>query len=644
MMQILFFKKESVCIICYIFLFCLATQICFAQIPCAVSERLQKTDFFDFGNPGDGGVSIASINQYGWAGSGNGSIGGYTNRTWLTDDYYTQSLTQSITNANLKGNGAVVSIDVLPNNGIGGSSKVSVLDIIYDGVAYATISTSAGYGYTTTVTYKSGASGNYTIITGVPSVSPTAYQRFVLEIYLPATINNNGPLQIRFDPEGSSIGDSSDDFVVYSVSFKACPIIYSGIVYDDANGITNNLIDGIGTSLSGTLSIGLFDNSNNLLASTSVNPDGTFILAYAGSGSYTARLLNLTNSYVNTGEKLNTDPATGDGLPDGISNAIIIANSNNNTDRSLVFGIDGLPSGYNVSSYFTGVPAFAILSGNPFQGRDAEDMPSQGTWAGKSFVVTSLPDNGFILKYAGSIVILNMVIDHYIPELLTIEPGIGTPAGITTTNFQYAVIDAANKQSLTSSAYTVTWNQLLPAQVLNFYINNIGNTRFLLRWQVTNQNNFSYYEVERSFEEKSHFQMLGRVKSNGEINGQYSFSDNTSPAMTSVIYYRLKMVDMDGSISYSQIQSVKTFNNSGAVRVAGNVVNVGERITILTGRDSRKMNVLIQLYNTGGVLVRSVSIKSGISCSIETNNLSRGIYILRINEEEQVSSTKVVIK
>jgi hypothetical protein len=86
-----------------------------------------------------------------------------------------------------------------------------------------------------------------------------------------------------------------------------------------------------------------------------------------------------------------------------------------------------------------------------------------------------------------------------------------------------------------------------------------------LFWTTTEEINFELFEVERSLDTRTWFK-IGKVKSKGG-NGTfvtYRFTDNALAIGDT--YYRLKMIDRDGSYEYSAIKSLRRdFGNTKVV-------------------------------------------------------------------------------
>lgn len=90
----------------------------------------------------------------------------------------------------------------------------------------------------------------------------------------------------------------------------------------------------------------------------------------------------------------------------------------------------------------------------------------------------------------------------------------------------------------------------LPVKLISFTGTRIDPT-IRLQWKVANETLFDYYQVERSLDGRS-FTSIGNVPGTGQ--DQYEFVDPFP--LPGINYYRIRMVDRDGSFSYSKVVSV----------------------------------------------------------------------------------------
>jgi hypothetical protein len=127
--------------------------------------------------------------------------------------------------------------------------------------------------------------------------------------------------------------------------------------------------------------------------------------------------------------------------------------------------------------------------------------------------------------------------------------GDGTPDGITyvTVSDGATVYSGSRIMADAGISFALKQNAPLPVRLVSFTGKNTekGN---VLNWKTSSEVNFSHFEVERSGDAKK-FEKIGKVNGNkGEV---YEFLDVSSNNALS--YYRLKMVDLDGTSAYSKV-------------------------------------------------------------------------------------------
>jgi hypothetical protein len=294
------------------------------------------------------------------------------------------------------------------------------------------------------------------------------------------------------------------------------------------------------------------------------------------------------------------------------------------------------PQTYPVSINQPGMPAYLNLGSTPLQGSDEADQPTQGSWDGKKLSITSLPTNGFDLIYNGTTVTQNQIISPYAANLLSIQPGALTPQGTTSTTFQYNTIDIADQQDQTSAVYTITWAQaLLPLHLVNFYVYFDDQCQLKFSWTSADEINFSGYTIEKSRDGKT-FTAITYVPGKGKDKNEYFFVINGSIAEN---YFRLRMQDIDGTVSYSKTMFVTSRCNSkkeiqifpvpafSSVTISG--VDIGDRIKI---------------YNMTGDSMFSEINTTANKKTINIQSLPAGIYTVRIIARNGTGKTIKLVK
>jgi hypothetical protein len=176
------------------------------------------------------------------------------------------------------------------------------------------------------------------------------------------------------------------------------------------------------------------------------------------------------------------------------------------------------------------------------------------------------------------------------------------------------------------------YSSSLPLHLISFSCTSSGNNSNILQWQTSNEINTQAFEVERSFD-GLYFSAIGNVDA-ANINGTnlYSYTDNAVSQETS--FYRLKMIDKNGSFSYSNIIKTKAASNGkltvfpnpaiNSIRISGGGATGYIEITTLQGTSLKR------LYITGSTQ------------SLDMGGYPTGMYILKYTTNTTTLYQKVV--
>ncbi len=221
-----------------------------------------------------------------------------------------------------------------------------------------------------------------------------------------------------------------------------------------------------------------------------------------------------------------------------------------------------------------------------------------------------------------------------------------TPRGasVDNTGKKLWVTDWANNRVL---RYDIS--SLVPVELSSFSasvtLNNVE-----LNWTTATETNNFGFSVERRSED-SEFEEIGFVKGNGTstLINSYSFID--SKPLSGVVYYRLKQIDLDGSINYS---NEVLADNTGLIegfRLLGNYPNPFNPSTTISFTLTEKENVRVLVRDILGSEV--VEIFNGIaSPGINrlqwkgTNSMGQtvnsGVYFYTVEVNNKVYSGKMI--
>jgi hypothetical protein len=200
-----------------------------------------------------------------------------------------------------------------------------------------------------------------------------------------------------------------------------------------------------------------------------------------------------------------------------------------------------------------------------------------------------------------------------------------TPA--TTGTFNFTVADNTANSGLLDN-FTVNVTGTLPVTFTNF---TAQKTRagVAVNWAVSEVSNHDYFSIERSTD-GIYFTEISRNNENinGAGNRSFSFNDINLPMGGSVIYYRVKQCDVNGSCKYTDVKSVRPDEKNKIILYpvpAENTVSV--------------------VYSNNNVNTVEISIADEYGRVIikETRNVTAGRNNLRINIGKLKTGNYIVV-
>ncbi|MCC7400714.1 MAG: T9SS type A sorting domain-containing protein [Chitinophagaceae bacterium] len=214
-------------------------------------------------------------------------------------------------------------------------------------------------------------------------------------------------------------------------------------------------------------------------------------------------------------------------------------------------------------------------------------------------------------------------IDNESPPPYTCEEGAGSISYLS-------IITSAFSETQVDSTWKAQCPIVLPLQLLQFQ-GSKHNNAVDLSWTTTQEINTSYFDVERG-SDGIHFNKIATLPTNNtpSVNNYYYTDQN--PLSTN--FYRLKMVDIDGSFKYS---SVLKINLDGALKfdVFPNPANSSITVSGISE------NQIVKLLSSDGKLLLQKRV-SGESMTMDISKYSPGLYILQYFDGTSLQSRKII--
>jgi len=234
------------------------------------------------------------------------------------------------------------------------------------------------------------------------------------------------------------------------------------------------------------------------------------------------------------------------------------------------------------------------------------------------------------------------------------SPGAGNPvvgaimltdangAGATENGVPFAQFDgiAAFSGGSFASGVGAAGQSALPLDLVSFTGTNKSSYN-LLEWETQNEVNTSHFEIEFSVD-GSVWKELGKESAAGLSSKSefYSFADRTPASST---YYRLKMVDLDGTYEYSTFIRISRDTKDGEVVVYPNPVQDLLTVAFEATQDAT-MKYTIKDVNGRTMATKQTNIINGSNqFFVPTTELSPGIYFIDLNSAT-LNSVKKFIK
>ena len=174
------------------------------------------------------------------------------------------------------------------------------------------------------------------------------------------------------------------------------------------------------------------------------------------------------------------------------------------------------------------------------------------------------------------------------------------------------------------------------------------NNNAILRWTTVSETKNDHFEIERSVD-GINFTKMGIVSGNGTtaMTKNYSYPDPLANVTAKVLYYRLRIIDIDGFNTFSQVVALRL---DGSIIMSNMTVypNPFTNNIKLQVNSVKEENSLIRFINMNGqeVLKRNVILLPGENIVIikDLEVMAPGLYIMEFGTKDGVMTQKIIKK
>lgn len=192
--------------------------------------------------------------------------------------------------------------------------------------------------------------------------------------------------------------------------------------------------------------------------------------------------------------------------------------------------------------------------------------------------------------------------------------------------------------SLNGVLYRVVLNAdaILPVSLSSFSGSRSGDNN-QLKWTTASEENSRSFVIEYSSNHTT-YQTAGEVPASQNRQG-YSYSFNHTISMPGKLYYRLRIVDNDGSFSYSPIITIDQ-KDAGVIKVYPTIIT-NNTLEVNTDLSIQRVDII----SSYGKMIRTQNM-NGLSgyFKVQLPVLSKGVYLVKFSGKDFQKTEKIFIQ
>ena len=169
----------------------------------------------------------------------------------------------------------------------------------------------------------------------------------------------------------------------------------------------------------------------------------------------------------------------------------------------------------------------------------------------------------------------------------------------------------------------------------------VRNNETHIDWAVSSDSNSKVFEIERS-NTGNDFELIGKVQPGTGLT-QFSFTDNTVDEGR--YYYRLKITDLNGVVTYSKVEKVFIAGKNSGLTIYPTIV-AGNSFNIKAGGTLK--NVQVTVADLSGRVIHEQkmgNVNAGQIMSISSNRISvsKGMLFVTIRSTDGYNATQTLL-
>ena len=179
-------------------------------------------------------------------------------------------------------------------------------------------------------------------------------------------------------------------------------------------------------------------------------------------------------------------------------------------------------------------------------------------------------------------------------------------------------------------------NEILPVHLVTF-TGNYNNTQIVLKWQTANEVNTGSFVVQHLV--NGSYEDAGSLLAKGGASNSYSFTPGSINSGANI--YRLKIIDKDGTFTYSSSISVSVPSLALTFKVYPNPATQ----YIIISHSKAEVSSQLQLTDMSGKIIKTLVVaKDDVQNRMATNGLAKGLYQVIWRNGSVSQTSKILIQ
>lgn len=170
-----------------------------------------------------------------------------------------------------------------------------------------------------------------------------------------------------------------------------------------------------------------------------------------------------------------------------------------------------------------------------------------------------------------------------------------------------------------------------PVEWLEFEAYPIGPDKAQLDWITAAEVNNAEFQIERSIDNLT-FEMIGRVEGAGNSQTPSIYTYQDGDLIHSVLYYRIRQVDLDGKFSYSEVREVN-FGDGLGLHVDLFPNPATKQIALQLNSDTERTFQLQMIDARGKIILKKLISFGPSEHKIQVGHLAEGVYSLMLIDD-----------